>query len=126
MEVRRLAVIGTGLIGASVALAAKRAGRAEVVGYDAEPQALASAVKRGAVDEKTDSLDQAIAKAELAIVAAPVAQLAQQVRAVLDVAPDGCTVTDVGSTKVGICSAPLGSTRFAGGHPVGRYEAGAS
>src|SRR5947207_2093281 len=56
MEVRRLAVIGTGLIGASVALAAKRAGRAEVVGYDAEPQALASAVKRGAVDEKTDSL----------------------------------------------------------------------
>ena len=123
MEVRRLAVIGTGLIGASVALAAKRAGRAEVVGYDAEPQALASAVKRGAVDEKTDSLDQAIAKAELAIVAAPVAQLAQQVRAVLDVAPDGCTVTDVGSTKVGICSAALGSSRFVGGHPVCGSEA---
>jgi prephenate dehydrogenase len=123
MEVRRLAVIGTGLIGASVALAAKRAGRAEVVGYDAEPQALASAVKRGAVDEKTDSLGQAIAKAELAIVAAPVAQLAQQVRAVLDVAPDGCTVTDVGSTKVGICSAALGSSRFVGGHPVCGSEA---
>ena len=41
MEVRRLAVIGTGLIGASVALAAKRAGLTEVVGYDHEPQAVA-------------------------------------------------------------------------------------
>ena len=123
MAVRRLAVIGTGLIGASVALAAKRTGRTEVVGYDAEPQALASAAKRGAVDEKADSLGQAVAKAEVAVVAAPVAQLAQQVRAVLDVAPGGCTVTDVGSTKVGICSAALGSSRFVGGHPVCGSEA---
>jgi prephenate dehydrogenase len=123
MAAQRLAVIGTGLIGASVALAAKRAGRTEVVGYDAEPQALASAAKRGAVDEKTDSLDEAVAKAELAVVAAPVAQLANQVRAVLDASPEGCTVTDVGSTKVGVCSAALGSSRFVGGHPVCGSEA---
>src|SRR2546421_407512 len=49
MEVRRLAVVGTGLIGASVALAAKRVGLREVVGYDPEPQALAAAGVRGAV-----------------------------------------------------------------------------
>jgi prephenate dehydrogenase len=52
VEVRRLAVIGTGLIGASVALAAKRAGAAELVaGFDPDPAALEAAGKRGAVDE---------------------------------------------------------------------------
>jgi prephenate dehydrogenase len=123
MKVQRLAVVGTGLIGASVALAAKRAGGAEVVGYDPEPQALDAAVERGAVDSRAESLAEAVADAELAVVAAPVAQLAQQVRDVLDAAPDGCTVTDVGSTKVGICSAALGSSRFVGGHPVCGSEA---
>jgi len=123
MEVNRLAVIGTGLIGASVALAAKRVARTEVVGYDPEPQALASAVERGALDRRAGSVDEAVAEAELAIVAAPVAELGPQVRAVLEAAPEGCTVTDVGSTKVGVCSAALGSTRFVGGHPVCGSEA---
>jgi len=122
MEVRRLAVVGTGLIGASVALAGKRAGLGEVVGYDPDAHALDAAVERGAVDG-AESLAEAVADAELAVVAAPVAQLAQQVRDVLDAAPDGCTVTDVGSTKVGICSAALGSSRFVGGHPVCGSEA---
>ena len=120
---RRLAVIGTGLIGASAALAAKRAGRTEVVGYYPEAPALVSAVERGAVDTRAGSLDEAVAEAELAVVAAPVAQLAAQVRAVLEASPEGCTVTDVGSTKVGVCSAALGSGRFVGGHPVCGSEA---
>jgi prephenate dehydrogenase len=123
MEIRRLAVVGTGLIGASVALAAKRAGVAEVVGFDPEPQALAAAVGRGAVDSGAESLEAAVADSELAVVAAPVAQLAPEVRAVLEASEDGCTVTDVGSTKVGVCSAALGSERFVGGHPVCGSEA---
>jgi prephenate dehydrogenase len=123
MEVRRLAVIGTGLIGASVALAAKRAGATEVVGYDPEPQGLAAAVARGALDSGVDSLGEAVAEAELAVVAAPVVQLSSQVRAVLEASPTGCAVTDVGSTKVGVCSAALGSERFVGGHPVCGSEA---
>src|SRR5213080_3495395 len=123
MEVRRLAVVGTGLIGASVALAAKRGGRTGVIGYDVEPQALAAAVERGAVDGSASSLAEAVEEAELAVVAAPVAQLAGQVRAVLEASSEGCTVTDVGSTKVGVCSAALGSGRFVGGHPVCGSEA---
>src|SRR6059058_1843115 len=123
MEVRRLAVVGTGLIGASVALAAKRGGRTGVIGYDVEPEALVSAVERGAVDTRAGSLDEAVAETELAVVAAPVAQLAAQVRAVLEASPERCTVTDVGSTKVGVCSAALGSGRFVGGHPVCGSEA---
>jgi len=123
MSARRLAVIGTGLIGASLGLAAKRAADAEVVGYDPEPQALTAAVARGAVDRVAESLAEAVADTELAVIAAPVAQLAPQVQAVLEASGDECTVTDVGSTKVGVCSAALGSDRFVGGHPVCGSEA---
>src|SRR5437763_278922 len=123
MEVRRLAVVGTGLIGASAALAAKRVGKTEVIGYDLEPEAVAAAAERGAVDKQADSVGEAVGEADLAIVAAPVAQLAPQVRAALEASSERCTVTDVGSTKVGVCSAALGSGRFVGGHPVCGSEA---
>src|SRR5919204_1915466 len=123
MDVRRLAVIGTGLIGASVALAAKRAREVQVAGFDPEPQALAAAMERGAVDTRAGTVAEAVADAELAVVAAPVAQLASQVRAALEASPESCTVTDVGSTKIGVCSAALGSARFVGGHPVCGSEA---
>ncbi len=124
MEVRRLAVIGTGLIGASVALAAKRAGAAtQVAGYDPDPEALAAAAERGAVDESADSVASALAGAELAVVAAPVTRLAAQVQAVLEASGEQTTVTDVGSTKTGICAAARGSARFVGGHPVCGSEA---
>src|SRR5256884_5241824 len=123
MEVRRLAVVGTGLIGASVALAAKRAGLREVVGSDPERQALAAAVERGAIDSGAESLADAVAGTQLAVVAAPLAQPAPQVRAVLEASEEDCTVTDVGSTKVGVCSAAFGTGRFVGGHPVCGSEA---
>ena len=123
MDLRRLAVIGTGLIGASVALAAKRGGDVEVVGYDAEQEALEAAAARGAIDDPVRSVADAVADAELAVVAAPVAQLAAQVREALETSRDGCTVTDVGSTKLEVCSAAVGSTRFVGGHPVCGSEA---
>src|SRR5213078_836129 len=92
-------------------------------GYDVEQEALASALRRGAIDAKAGSPVEAVAEADLAVVAAPVAQLAAQVRGVLEASPERCTVTDVGSTKVGVCSAALGSGRFVGGHPVCGSEA---
>jgi prephenate dehydrogenase len=124
MELRRLAVIGTGLIGASVALAAKRAGVASaVVGFDPDPAALEAARARGAIDETAASLEDAVAGAKLAVVAAPVAQLAAQATAALAASTDETTVTDVGSTKAGVCAAARGSLRFVGGHPVCGSEA---
>jgi prephenate dehydrogenase len=118
----KLALVGTGLIGASIGLAAKRAG-AEVSGYDGDPDALRLAAERGAVDEARTSPEAALADAELAVVAVPVAQLAKQVQSVLAAAPERCTVTDVGSTKTAVCAAAGGSTRFIGGHPVCGSEA---
>jgi prephenate dehydrogenase len=123
VAVRRLAILGTGLIGASVALAAKRSGNTHVTGYDPDEGMLATAAERGAVDERAPSLEAALASAELAVVAAPIAQLVGQVAAALQAAPEACTVTDVGSTKESVCAAASGSTRFIGGHPVCGSEA---
>ncbi|MGZ4258433.1 MAG: prephenate dehydrogenase/arogenate dehydrogenase family protein [Gaiellaceae bacterium] len=124
MELQRLAIVGTGLIGASVALAAKRPERApHVTGFDPDPAASEAALARGAIDEAADSLDAALAEADLAVVAAPVAQLVAQVQAALDASGERCTVTDVGSTKAAVCAAARGSARFVGGHPVCGSEA---
>ncbi|HZG34944.1 MAG TPA: prephenate dehydrogenase/arogenate dehydrogenase family protein [Gaiellaceae bacterium] len=117
-----LAVVGTGLIGASVALAARRAGVARVTGWDPDPTHLAVAAERGALTP-ADDLRSALDGAELAVVAAPVTALPQQVRAVLDASGAGCTVTDVGSTKGGVCAAAIGEARFIGGHPICGSEA---
>jgi prephenate dehydrogenase len=118
---RRLAIVGTGLIGASVGLAAKRAGVEDVSGYDADPEALAVAAERGAVTPAA-SLVEAVEEAELAVVATPVALLRDQVGLTL-AASAGATVTDVGSTKGRLCTGVTERRRFIGGHPVCGSEA---
>jgi len=119
--IQRLAIVGTGLIGASVGLAARGAGVREVRGWDVDADALAIAGERGAL-EAAGSLDEAVADAELAVVAAPVAALPAEVAAVLAASSEGTTVTDVGSTKGQITQA-VSDGRFIGGHPVCGSEA---
>src|SRR5438045_9009541 len=119
----RLAIIGTGLIGASVALAAKRREAVEVTGFDPDERALFAAAERGAVAGPAGSAEEAVADAELAVVAAPVTELAATVKRVLAAGAVGGTVTDVGSTKERVCAAAFGSPRFVGGHPVCGSEA---
>jgi prephenate dehydrogenase len=113
----RLAVVGTGLIGASAALAAQRAELGQVAGWDEDPEALRIASERGAV-EPAESLASALRDADVALVAVPVAVLADVVRGVLAAAPPGCTVTDVGSTKASVCASSGDNPRFVGGHPI--------
>ncbi|MDX6512670.1 MAG: prephenate dehydrogenase [Gaiellaceae bacterium] len=123
MALRSLAIVGTGLIGASVGLAAKRAGVERVTGWDADGEALALAAERGAVDVAAASLEEAVAGAELVVCAVPVTLLPAQVGAVLEAAAADCTVTDVGSTKRAVCLAAGADPRFVGGHPVCGSEA---
>lgn len=112
-----IAVVGTGLIGASVALGARRAGATRVTGWDPDPEVLAVAAAREAV-EPLASLEEAVAGADLVVVAAPVAALPASVRAVLAVAGEDTAVTDVGSTKGGVVAAAGADARFVGGHPI--------
>ena len=119
----RVAIVGTGLMGASVGLAAKRAGVDWVGGHDPDEEAAAVALERGAVDE-VGSLPGLLAEADLAVVAAPVTMLPALVEEVIAAAPEQCTVTDVGSTKSWSLGLPQ---RFVGGHPVcGREARGAA
>jgi prephenate dehydrogenase len=115
----KLAVIGTGLVGASVALAAQRAGVESVRGWDEDASALQTAVDRGAV-EPADSAAAAAAGAELVVVAVPVDALAGRIAEALAAAPKA-TVTDVGSTKSAVTRA-VTDARFIGGHPVAGAE----
>ena len=122
MAVQRLAIVGTGLMGASIGLAAKRVGVERVTGFDADAEALACATERGAIDESASSVEEAVRGAELAVVAVPVASLARQVEEVVAAGGDA-TVTDVGSTKGAVVAAAAGEARFIGGHPVCGSEA---
>jgi prephenate dehydrogenase len=123
--VHRLAVVGTGLIGTSVALAAARVG-CEVVGWDEDPAIARSAADRGGF-KATASLDEAVVDAGLVVVATPIPATPAIVAHVLSVAP-GATVTDVGSIKVPILrevtamAPPAHLARYVPGHPMGGSE----
>jgi prephenate dehydrogenase len=115
-------LVGTGLIGASVGLAAKRVGVSRVVGWDADEDSLRVAAERGAVDATAGSLEEAVESVDLALVATPVASLQDTVRAVLAAGSEP-SVSDVGSTKSGLCGSVAERGRFIGGHPVCGSEA---
>jgi prephenate dehydrogenase len=108
--VSRLAIVGTGLLGTSVALAARRAGVASVRGWDADPSTL-----RESAVERASSLADAVADAELVVVSVPVGSVVATVRDALAAAPEA-TVTDVGSTKRTL--AAVEDPRFVAGHPL--------
>jgi prephenate dehydrogenase len=116
-QIGSLAIVGTGLIGASAGLGARRAGVPVVTGWDPDAEALGVAAERGAVVPARSLLD-AVHGAELVVVAVPVGELPETVRDVLDRAGDACTVTDVGSTKRPVCDAAAADPRFIGGHPI--------
>ncbi len=121
MKLERIAIVGTGLIGASVGLAAAAKGL-EVAGWDPDPEALGIAGRRGAV-APASSLAAALATAQLVVVAAPISALASEVAMVLAHTDSTATVTDVGSTKASVVAAAAGSDRFVGGHPISGSEA---
>jgi len=114
-----VAVVGVGLIGGSVGLAARARLGATVRGVD--PQADA-ALARGAIDSAHRDLGDALDGADAAFVAVPVDRLAEVVSDVLRAAPERCVVTDVGSTKRVVIDAGS-DPRFVGGHPLAGSEA---
>ncbi len=117
-----IAVIGVGLIGGSVALAARDRAGATVAGFDEDPRALRAALDRGALDRGAVSIEDALVDADAAFVAVPVGALPETVDAVLAAAPADCVVTDVGSTKRAVVAAHASERRFVGGHPLAGAE----
>jgi prephenate dehydrogenase len=118
----KVAVLGVGLIGGSIGLAARRRLDAEVVGSGRSPERLARAVELGAIDRGTASVASACEGADLVFCCAPVAALPGQAREALAAAGPDTVVTDVGSTKGELVAALGGDERFIGGHPLAGAE----
>jgi prephenate dehydrogenase len=118
----RVAVIGVGLIGGSIACAARERLGASVSGVDRDPAVLEVALLRGLIDRACQSVGEAVEDADVAFVAVPVGELLDTVRETLEVAADSCVVSDVGSTKRAVSDAFGGDARFVGGHPLAGTE----
>lgn len=118
----KIAVLGVGLIGGSIGLAARRRLDAEVVGCGRSPERLARAVELGAIDRGAGSIAEACEGADLVVCAGPVAVLPEQAREALAASGPETVVTDVGSTKGELVEAVGGDERFIGGHPLAGAE----
>lgn len=121
----RIAVLGVGLIGGSIGLAARRRLGAEVAGFDPRPANLERALEVGALDRAAPSLADAVAGAEAVFCAAPVTALPALVAEAIAASGEGVVVTDVGSTKRALLDAVEGldgAERFIGGHPLAGAE----
>ncbi len=127
---RRLAVLGLGLLGGSVAAAARERELADhVVGFGRRREPLERALDRGLIDEVAGDVAEAVRSADLVVLATPV----HAMRGVLEKAALALTapalVTDVGSVKAGLAETlpallPAG-VNFVGSHPmVGSHETG--
>jgi prephenate dehydrogenase len=109
------------LIGGSIALAARERMDATVSGYDRSERALKAGLARGALDQASGSVAEAVAGAEAVFVAVPVGALPDAVAEALAAARSDCLVTDVGSTKRAVVAA-TDDPRFVGGHPLAGAE----
>lgn len=129
-SVRQIAIIGTGLIGGSLALAARRAGfEGRLVGCDREP-VLEQARVRGAIDAGFADPAAAARDSDVIVLATPVGAIIDLIERIGPTAPPHSLLTDVGSTKVEIAArarAVFGQQagqRFVPGHPMAGRELG--
>ncbi len=124
---RRVAILGTGLIGGSFALALRKYSPDSVVnGWD-KAHVLRHALERGAINEGFSDLSLAVAGADLIYMALPVGQTIELLPEVAKLAPPEALVTDASSTKRAVCAAADESfsengAYFLGGHPMAGKE----
>jgi prephenate dehydrogenase len=122
----RVAVLGTGLIGGSFALAVRTAfPGVSIAGWD-NPEVLKRARVMGAVNDAQPELRAALAGADLVFIALPVGLTIERLPEIARMAPPAALVTDAASTKRLVCEAAekcfSGGALFLGGHPMAGQE----
>ena len=128
LKIGKLVVIGVGLIGGSFALALKKAKAVKhVVGVGRSRRNLAAALKMRIIDEACTDVAQAVADADLVLLAIPVGQMAEVMARIAPHLPQRAVVTDGGSTKQDVVAYArrfLGAhfPRFVPAHPIAGTE----
>jgi prephenate dehydrogenase len=125
-------IAGTGLIGASIGLALKASGfTGTVLGYDTNEDELATALKRGAIDEAFSSREAVLSSgADVFVLCTPVLPILDWMEYLAPVLTEQQLVTDVGSTKREIAAKAAqlfnheGRAQFLPGHPMAGKESG--
>ena len=125
--INRLAVIGVGLIGGSLARALREKGAVgEIVGIGRGAANLQRAVELGVIDRYEHDLQAGVVDADMVFIATPVCTIIDIVAAIAPALADGAIVTDGGSVKEELthrCEALLpDSAHFVGGHPIAGTE----
>ena len=124
----RLAVVGLGLIGGSLARALREAGVvASISGYDNDPVQVAAALKLGVIDRAGIDAADAVRDADVAVIAVPVLATAAALAACKPGLSASTILTDVGSTKQSVLAAVcrvFGEVppRFVAAHPIAGTE----
>jgi prephenate dehydrogenase len=124
----KVAIVGLGLIGGSLARALRSTGAAgRVTAFDVDERQRRLGVELGVVDAAPDSAAAAVAGADVVVLAVPVLHTAAALRSCHAALKPGAIVTDVGSTKQSVLAdvaAVCGSVPpwFVGGHPIAGTE----
>lgn len=124
----RISIVGVGLLGGSLGMAALGRGLAtEVIGVGRTATSLQEAERLGAVTGFTTDIAQGVSQADLVVLCTPVRHIADILPSIVQAAPQGAIITDVGSTKVSITEsgdkAVAGTGRFfVGSHPMAGSE----
>ncbi|WP_442509585.1 prephenate dehydrogenase [Novipirellula sp. SH528] len=123
----RVAILGVGLLGGSVARAIRQSvPSVHVVGIVRCAEKGQRWVEQGVVDSVTESIEQACSDVDVVVVATPVDKVAQMVIAAAQATKPDCLITDVGSTKRTIVNAvsqcPAAVAKFVAAHPIAGSE----
>lgn len=129
MKFKRITIIGVGLIGGSIGLAARKRHLAkEVVGVFRRSSTMKKALAKKAVDRATMSIAEGVKGADIIIVASPVYSIPELVHKAMRHAKEGAIITDVGSTKtwiidkVAVFAKNWPGVSFVGSHPMAGSE----
>ncbi|HUJ25662.1 MAG TPA: prephenate dehydrogenase [Myxococcales bacterium] len=121
----RIAIIGLGLIGGSLALALRRAKPAlRIIGVDVDVRAREMALEEGAVDTATWLNDAALEVCDAVVLSTPAQPLLEMIPLVADRMREGAVLTDVCGAKERICAQGAAQDKivFVGGHPMAGTE----
>jgi len=126
MTIKRVAIIGLGLLGGSIGLAiADAAPDIVTTGYDFDPDVRAKAQQRSLVGSVCDAPAEAVANADLVILCVPVGAMEVAARDLSPHLPKGAIISDVGSSKKSVLdalSAALPGRTIIPAHPVAGTE----